>query len=228
MHEVYHDLTPEETVSVSDLLLKIARRICGSHYVDDLTIRIEREKSVLKRSIATARQSEFARLLAEADSHFVHALTVFQDFAEVKSRIDSDPIEQSNATQIFAIIHSHTVDSTFSSRKELLAEVEAMVSILETGEKISGMSRLGILPLFIDLKSRYTLFKELVKEVEESADDLPPPSVAGRRLAATLRDLHRHVEAYSRLGNREYKKLLTEINRYLDAKRGKVPLVRAS
>lgn len=216
MHELYHDLTPEETVSVSDLLLKISRRICGSHYVDDLSIRIEREKSILTRSIAVAHESEFANLLAEADSHFVHALTVFQDFVEVKSRIDSDPSDQSSASEILAIVRAHTKNPIFSSREELLIEVNKMVTILESEEKQNSMNRLGISPLFIDLKSRYLLFRELVKDEGVSSDDLPPPTVAGRRLATTLRDLHRHVEAYSRLGNRQYKKLLGEINKYLE------------
>lgn len=228
MHELYHDLTPEETVSISDLLLKIARRICGSSYVDDLSIRIEREKSVLKRSIAVARQSEFARLLADADSHFVHALTVFQDLAEVKSRIDCDPIEQLSATEIYSIVREHTVDPVFGSRELLLESVEKMIGRLDIDQVQSSMNRLGILPLFNDLKSRYRLFKELARESDESLDDLPPPSVAGRRLATTLRDLHLHVEGYSRIGNREYKKLLGEINRFLEEKRSSRTHLKAS
>ncbi len=161
MYELYHDLTPEETVSISDLLLKIARRIGGSSYVDDLSIRIEREKSVLKRSLAMARQSEFARLLAEADSHFVHALTVFQDLVEVKSRIDCDPVEQTHASTVYAIVRDHIVDPVFSSRELLLESVEQMVSLLDQDSILSGMVRLGILPLFNDLKSKFRLYREL-------------------------------------------------------------------
>jgi len=228
MYELYKDLTPEETVSISDTLLKIARRICGSHYVDDLSIRIEREKSVLKRSLAVARENEFSRLLGEADAHFAHSLSVFQDLAEVKSRIDFDPIEQGNAVVIYSLIKKHTQEPTFPNRTALLDSIGTMISIFDNEPFQSGINRLGLTLLYSDLKSKVCILSGLLADYTITDEDIPPPSIAGRRLATTLRDLHLHVAGYSRIGNREYRKLLGEIDLYLAEKHKRREQLQAS
>lgn len=216
MTELYHKLTPEETIEVSDLILSVGKRIYGNNYVDDLSIRIEREQGILARSLALAQKSEFSRLLTTADTEFYRSFTLFADLVNVKEQITMLPDEHciSKAMSVKMIQLVHDWDTL--SREELLAEVENMVEELDSCEIQNALTREGIMPLFNDLKSKFLVLRGLTNEAIEIDSEVPPPSIASRRLAITLSDLHTHVAGYSRLGNREYKALLEELEKRLE------------
>lgn len=215
MEELYHNLTPEETVVASDLILDISKRIYGNNYVDDLSIRIEREKSILNKSIALAHESEFSRLLTVVDSEFYRSLLHFTDLVRVKEKIDSIPEEYHASQDIYDVVRELVEDWDILSRDEMMSRVAELIFRLDVREMVDKLKKAGVMPLFNDLKSKYYVLSGLVRDRDELFDDVPPPSVAGRRLAATLRDLHFHVYSYSRLGNREYRVLLHELEEHL-------------
>lgn len=216
MTELYHKLTPEETIEVSDLILSVGRRIYGNNYVDDLSIRIEREQGILARSLALAQKCEFSRLLTTADTEFYRAFTLFADLVNVKEQIGMLPEEQciSRGASVKMVQLVHDWDTL--SREELISEVENLIEELDCCAVENAFTREGIMPLFNDLKSKFFVLKGLSDEYVEFDSEVPPPSIASRRLAITLSDLHTHVAGYSRLGNREYKALLEELEKRLE------------
>lgn len=213
MKSNYHNLTPEQTIEVSNSLLTLSRRIYGNNYVDDLSIRIEREQSILNRSIAIAKKSEFSRLLATADDDFYHSFTLFADLVHVKSLIHSSLEEYKSAEKIFERLNGVIVEWDRCSREELVERVETIIYDLDSPDYAESLTRAGVMPLFNELKSKFFVLTGLIKEGDDDFQDVPPPSIAGRRLAMTLTDFHTHVAGYSRLGNREYKMFLKEMTK---------------
>lgn len=216
MTELYHKLTPEETIEVSDLILSVGKRIYGNNYVDDLSIRIEREQGILARSLALAQKSEFSRLLTTADTEFYRAFTLFADLVSVKEQIGMMPggecISRATSVQMAQLVN----DWDTLSREELIFEVEKIIDELDCCAIESALMQEGIMALFNDIKSKFFVLKGLSDEWVEFDAEVPPPSIASRRLAITLSDLHTHVAGYSRLGNREYKALLEELEKRLE------------
>ncbi len=213
MKSNYLNLTPEQTIEKSNLLLTLSQRIYGSNYVDDLSIRIEREQSILNRSIAMAKKSEFAHLLAAADGDFYRSYTLFTDLVHVKSLIHISHDEYKSSKKIFLRLNGVIEMWDRCSRKELIERVESIIQDLDSNDYGESLTQAGVMPLFNDLKSRFLVLTGLISESSQDCIDVPSPSIAGRRLAMTLCDLHTHVEGYSRLGNREYKMFLKEMNK---------------
>ncbi len=213
MQKDYHSLTPEQTVELSNHILIVSQRIYGNNYVDDLSIRIEREQSILNRSIAIARKSEFSRLLTTADVDFYRSFALFADLMRVKSKIESNPEECDAAKSIHDNVKDMVDQWDLCSREELAGRIEKVIKKLDSKNMESRLNKAGVMPHFNDLKSKFLVLTGLVLERSDDFQDVPPPSIAGRRLAKTLNDLYAHVEGYSRLGNREYRMFLKELNK---------------
>ncbi len=184
------------------------------------------ENATVINSLKKKRAGEFTSEIAEAVELIHEDFEIFRDTAKIRARKTiRDRGREAVSPKALAcaktaeLIQKHGSIVYNLSRPELLGQMASMLEELETSDYQEIMTAGEIMEEFSALSESYKELTSLMhksSEKESAKNLIASPGKARDALAITLKELHRFISTFARIGNPAYISILDKIEETLE------------
>lgn len=193
----------------------------------ELVTKVKADNTTVINSLQKKRSGEYTCEIAELVEILKEDFELFRDTAELRARKANANRERKedishNAFACVAIaelIQRHGRTVYHLSRPELIGQLASLIDELNMPEYYEFLTAGDLINEFMRFSESYQNLNHLLhlsSEQESAKNQIPSPGRARDALAVSLKDLHKFITIFARIGNEEYISILDKTEETLE------------
>ena len=207
------NLNEEYLIEIATKIKEHFNTINGNKALSSLEKKITDLLSTLLEQIDKLDNDNDVALLSLSDDEFYSGFKLFCRLLHTKGALTLNNKEATASFQLYKIVHG--VLEHWDSHPFHILDLQLEHIFIALQKNKSLLKHAGVYELFLDLKGKYLIYRNLMTEYLRNKVTVVPNSTLKRRLANAINEYIKLVDLYAKLEEVQYKRLSHNVNRII-------------